>query len=276
MSEPREPRRWWSTSRWLNIIGPCALAGVFIGAWYAVAYGIDNNFNDNGTVNFVPPPHKLFLDVPDAFGDMLRGAWLTTQTALSGLALAALLGIGLAIVMNQARWVERSLWPYLVALQAIPVLAFVPLLARIFHNSTVWPRVVTVVLVTLFPIVSNTLFGLQSVDEPHRDLFRLHNSSRWRLLTKLELPTASPAILAGLRISAGLSVVGAIVADFFFTRGDPGLGRLIQQYFFDNQPPRMFVAAILASLVGLLFFAAFAMLSRRLVGSWHKGSSTVR
>ena len=90
-----------------------------MGLWYLVAYRLHNNINDNGTVNFVPPPHKLFMGVSPVFPDMVRAMWLTTRTALLGLVIAIVVGMALAIVMNQARWVERSLWPFLVALQAI-------------------------------------------------------------------------------------------------------------------------------------------------------------
>ncbi|MCU1346891.1 MAG: transporter permease [Acidimicrobiia bacterium] len=257
-------------------VGPLAVLLAFIGLWYLLAYRLHNNFNDNGTVNFVPPPHKLFQGVPDVFPDMLRAMWLTTRTAMVGLLIAIVVGTALAVVMSQARWLERSLWPFLVALQAIPILAVVPLLASVFRSSSTPPRLITVILVALFPIVSNTLFGLQSVDEPHRDLFRLHRAGRFTRLVKLELPAASPAIFTGFRISAGLAVIGSIVADFFFTRGDPGLGRLIQQYFFDNQPSRMFVASMLASLVGISFFLVFGWLGRRIVGPWLPGSFGAR
>ena len=259
-----------------DVLGPLAVAAVFVGLWYLVAYRLHNNFNDNGTVNFVPPPHKLFMGTADAFPDMLRAMWLTTRTAFVGLVIAIVVGMALAIVMNQARWLERSLWPFLVALQAIPILAIVPLLASVFRHSSTPPRLITVVLIALFPIVSNTLFGLHSVDEPHHDLFTLHRAGRLTRLIKLELPSASPAIFTGFRISAGLAVIGSIVADFFFTRGDPGLGRLIQQYFFDNQPPRMFVASMLASLVGITFFLAFGWLGRRVVGPWQPGAYEAR
>jgi NitT/TauT family transport system permease protein len=259
-----------------DVLGPLVVAAIFIGLWYLLAYRLHNNFNDNGTVNFVPPPHKLFMGVGPALPAMLRATWLTTRTALLGLGSAMVLGTALAIVMNQARWMERSLWPFLVALQAIPILAVVPLLASVFRNSSTPPRLITVILVALFPIVSNTLFGLHSVDQPHHDLFNLHRAGRWTRLVKLELPAASPAIFTGFRISAGLAVIGSIVADFFFTRGDPGLGRLIQQYFFDNQPPRMFVASILAAVVGITFFLVFGWIGRRVVGPWLPGAFGAR
>jgi len=259
-----------------DVLGPLAVALVFVGIWYLVAYRLHNNFNDNGTVNFVPPPHKLFMGTSDAWPDMLRAMWLTARTAFIGLMIAIVLGVSLAIVMAQARWLERSFWPFLVALQAIPILAIVPLLASVFRTSSTPPRLITVVLIALFPIVSNTLFGLRSVDQPHYDLFKLRRAGRFTQLVKLELPTASPAMFTGFRISAGLAVIGSIVADFFFTRGDPGLGRLIQQYFFDNQPPRMFVASILASLVGLTFFLVFGWLGRRVVGRWQPGAFGAR
>src|SRR5262249_59129984 len=138
--------------------------------------------------------------------------WLTTRVAAVGLAIAAALGIGLAVVMTRARWVERSLYPYAVVLQTVPILAMVPLIGFWFGFGF-GSRVLVCVLIALFPIIANTLFGLRSVQRGFRDLFALHRAGRLSRLVRLELPAALPAILTGLRISARLSVTGAIVGD---------------------------------------------------------------
>lgn len=133
-----------------------------------------------------------------------------------------------AIAMTQARWVQRSLFPYAVVLQCIPVLALVPLIGFWFGYDYS-ARVIACVVVALFPMVSNTFFGLQSVQPSHREMFRMQKASRATTLIKLELPTALPAILAGMRISAGQSIVGAVVADFFLPPRASGTRRTHQQ-----------------------------------------------
>ena len=130
--------------------------------------------------------------------------------------------------MSQAKWVERSLFPYAVVLQTIPILALVPLIGFWF-DFNFRSRVIVCVLIAIFPIINNTLFGLLSADQGQHDLFTLHDSSRFTRLWRLQLPAGMPAIFSGFRISAGLAVIGAIVGDFFFRQGDPGIGKLDRQ-----------------------------------------------
>jgi NitT/TauT family transport system permease protein len=195
--------------------------------------------------------------------------------ALVGLGIAVVVGMSWAIVMHQARWIERSIYPYAVILQAIPILALVPLFGFWFGFGIV-SRVLVCVLIALFPIIANTLFGLQSVEPSQHDLFTLHGAGRLRRLWKLELPTALPAIFTGLRISAGLSVIGAIVGDFFFKQGDPGIGILIDLYRARLQSEQLFAAVICSSLLGVVVFWCFGYLSRRVVGRWHESGRDPR
>ncbi|MDQ6675257.1 MAG: ABC transporter permease subunit, partial [Chloroflexota bacterium] len=124
-------------------------------------------------------------------------------------------------------------------------------------------------LISVFPIITNTLFGLKSTDQMQHDLFTLQRASRLQRLLKLQLPGALPAMISGWRIAAGLSVVGAIVGDFFFRQGEPGIGRLIDDYRARLQSEQLFAAVAVSSLLGLLVFWAFGLLGRLLVGSWH-------
>jgi NitT/TauT family transport system permease protein len=172
--------------------------------------------------------------------------------------------------MSQARWLERSLYPYAVALQSVPILAMVPLLGFWFGFGTT-SRVLVCVLISVFPIVGNTLFGVRSTERGHHDLFTLHHAGRWTRLVKLQLPSALPAIFAGLRISAGLSVVGAIVGDFFFRQGTPGLGRLIDTYRSRLQAEEMLAAVLLGSAFGIAVFVLFTVLART-VATWHQST----
>lgn len=246
---------------------PLGVFAVIIGIWYMISYVV----LDEQRRFLMPPPHRVITDAlldPVAMERMMIALLRSVQVAFTGLGIAIVIGMAWAIAMSQARWVERSLFPYAVVLQCIPILALVPLIGFWFDFGFV-SRVIVCVLISLFPIVSNTLFGLQSVDRGHHDLFTLHHASRWTRLRKLELPAALPAIFAGLRISAGLSVIGAIVGDLFFKQGDPGLGIVIDNYRARLQSPELFMAIILASLLGVVVFWFFGWLGKRVVGAWY-------
>jgi NitT/TauT family transport system permease protein len=271
--ETRRPRS--ARRRLLDLwLPPLGVFAVVLGAWYAVSYLLlspDRRF-------LVPPPHAVvqvgFLTRANLV-ELLQALGLTTRVALVGLGIAVVVGMSWAIVMHQARWIERSIYPYAVILQAIPILALVPLFGFWFGFGIV-SRVLVCVLIALFPIIANTLFGLQSVEPSQHDLFTLHGAGRLRRLWKLELPAALPAIFTGLRISAGLSVIGAIVGDFFFKQGDPGIGILIDVYRARLQSEQLFAAVILSSLLGVVVFWSFGYLARRVVGRWHESGRDPR
>jgi NitT/TauT family transport system permease protein len=173
--------------------------------------------------------------------------------------------------MSQAEAIERSIYPYAVVLQTIPILAIVPLIGFAF-GFTFRSRVLVCVLIALFPIITNTLFGLLSADHGQHDLFTLHGAGRWKRLWKLQFPGALPSIFTGLRISAGLSVIGAVVGDFFFLQGQPGLGALINLYSNRLEPDQLYAAVIVASLFGVLTFALVGLIAQRVVGGWHESA----
>lgn len=258
-------RRRRPVSAWL---GPGVTFLLFLGVWYLVS----EVMLDQDLRFLLPPPHEVvresFLD-PYNRVELLRALGLSATVAMVGLAIAIVIGMAAAIAMSQAAWVERSLYPYAVILQCIPILALVPVIGFWFEFGFT-SRVIVCVLIALFPIINNTLFGLRSVDETHRDLFRLHHGGRLVSLWKLELPAALPAIFAGFRISAGLSVIGAIVGDYFFKQGDPGIGILIDLYRSRLQTPQMFGAVILSSLLGVVVFWLFGLVGRLAVGKWHE------
>lgn len=208
---------------------------------------------------------------PKVMSTIGGGLVQTVVMSLTGVAIAIVLGVAWGIAMSQARWIERSLFPYAVILQSIPILALVPLVGFWFGYEFT-ARVIICVLIALFPMVSNTLFGLQAVPKGQRELFQLQKASRLTTLLHLELPTAMPAIFAGMRISAGLSVVGAIVGDFYFRRGTPGLGSAIAVYQSRLQSAELFAAITVASLVGVVIFEAFGLLGRLAVGRWYEST----
>ncbi|KQQ09576.1 ABC transporter permease [Rathayibacter sp. Leaf296] len=248
---------------------PLAVFAAILVAWYLASSAL-------GSRGFLlPAPHRIFTEGffdPQASGDILTALGNTTLVALTGLSIAIVLGVAWAVAMSQAKWIERSLFPYAVILQCIPILALVPLIGFWFGFD--FPaRTIVCVLISLFPMVSNTLFGLQSVDRSQRELFALQRAGRWTLLTKLLLPASLPAIFAGMRISAGLAVVGAIVGDFFFRRGTPGLGALMNVYTSRLQSPQLFAAVLTAALLGIAIFLLFGWLTRAVVGRWYETSS---
>jgi len=253
--------------RLVRVVAPAVVFAIVIGVWYFISYVLLDD-----TRRFLMPPPQSVLAV--GFFDsanlttILHALWSTTQVALVGLAISIVLGTLVAVAMSQATWMESAIFPWAVVLQTIPILAIVPLIGFWFQygfNS----RVLVCVLISLFPIITNTLFGLKSVDRTHHDLFTLQHATRRQRLMKLQLPSALPAIVTGWRIAAGLSVVGAIVGDFFFRQGEPGIGRLIDDDLSALQTQQLFAAIIVSSLLGLLVFWAFGLLGRALVGSWH-------
>lgn len=252
----------------LALVGPpLVVFAVLVAVWYAVSAVL----TAQGNGFLLPFPHEVFTK--GFFDDQVRGdIWIallrTTGVALTGLAIAIVIGVAWAVAMSLGRWVERSLYAYAVILQCIPILALVPLIGFWFGFDFT-ARVIVCVLIALFPMVSNTLFGLQSVERSHKELFQLQNATKWVVLSKLTFPAALPSIFVGMRTSAGLAVIGAIVGDYFFRRGEPGIGSLISNYQSRLQSAELFAAIIAACLLGVVIFALFGWLAKLAVGRWY-------
>jgi ABC-type nitrate/sulfonate/bicarbonate transport system permease component len=182
--------------RWLSLWGPpFVVLLAFLGLWYVISYLLlspERRF-------LLPPPHAVlqvgFLD-PFNLRELLQALWLSARVAMVGLSIAIVIGVTLAIAMSQSRWIERSLYPYAVVLQTIPILALVPLFGFWFGFGLT-SRVLVCVLIALFPIIADTLFGLRSVEQDHHDLFTLQGAGRLTRLWKLQFPAAMPAIFTG-------------------------------------------------------------------------------
>jgi NitT/TauT family transport system permease protein len=256
----------------LAVIAPPAIVGVLaIGIWYFVSYVI----LDDSRRFLLRPPHRVWAKgfADETFGEMMDGLWNSGKVAFVGLVLACLIGFALAIVMSQARAFERAIFPYAVMLQATPILAITPLIGFWFGYGFK-SRVFVCVLIALFPIVVNTLFGLLSADAGLHDLMTLHGANRATRLRRLMFPAALPAIFAGLRISAGLSVVGAIVGDFFFGQGEVGIGQLMKRYVARLEGEHLIASVIVSCGLGVAVFVLFGMLSNLAVGKWANQSRT--
>jgi NitT/TauT family transport system permease protein len=261
------PRR----RRVARVIAPLLVWALILGVWLFISYVL----LEPRRRFLMPAPWDVvrvgLLDARNA-SELLAGLWATAQVALVGLAVAMLVGTLVAVAMVQARWVEWAVYPWAVVLQTIPILAIVPLIGFWFQFGFS-SRVLVCVLIALFPIITNTLFGLKSTDRAHHELFTLQHATRTQRLFKLQLPGALPAMITGWRIAAGLAVVGAIVGDFFFRQGEAGIGRLIDDYRARLQSEQLFAAVALSSLLGLLVFWGFGLLARLLVGAWHDSES---
>ena len=257
-------------SRLATLLPPLGVLALVLGIWNAFSYLLLKESQRF----LMPPPHEVvkvgFLDTEN-LTEILHGLWSTTQVAIVGLVISIALGTLLAIAMSQALWVERSIYPYAVVLQTIPIIATVPLIGFWFEFNF-RSRVIVVVLISLFPIITNTLFGLKSADRQLHDLFTLHGAGRTTRLRKLLLPAALPAIFTGYRIAAGLSVIGALVGDFFFRQGEPGIGRLLDIYRNRLESEELFTAIFFSSLLGLVVFWGFGFLANRLLRSWHESA----
>ena len=228
------------------------------------------------------------LEVPKY---LLPGPWLILETlwrdagslvaslgvtlAITGAALVAAVAGGalLAIVMAQSRILERSLFPYAVIAQVTPVVAIAPLII-IWADDIALSLVICSWIVAFFPIVSNTMVGLKSADRNLVDLFRLYGAGRWQTHRLLLFPTALPYFLAGLRISGGLALVGAVVAEFVAGTGGAasGLAFRILEAGYRLQIPRMFAALVLLSLAGVAIYVVIDLASRRLLRHWHESA----
>jgi NitT/TauT family transport system permease protein len=247
-----------------SVVG--ALAGIAV-VWYLVSYLVlpaDQRF-------LLPPPHQVYgeaLGNPRLMAPMFDALGRTFAVALAGLAIAVVLGITYAVVMSQWGWTEKILYPYAVILQTIPILALVPLIG-IWLGYAAAARTTVCVLIAIFPMISNTLFGLQSATAAAHDLFTLNKATRWQRLWKLQFPAAVPAIFTGLRNAAGQSVIGAIVGDYFFQQGSPGIGGLLRVYTQRLQMEALLTAVTLTALFGVAVFTVFAVLDRAVVGRWY-------
>ena len=210
----------------------------------------------------------LMQDWPLLFGSLLTTLW----TTLEGFVAAAVGGIALALLFNQSRLLEYSLFPYAVVLQVTPVIAIAPLLLIYLPQETA--VIVCAWIVAFFPVLSNTTLGLNSVDRNLAGLFRLYGASRWQTLLRLKLPAALPYILGGLRIAGGLSLIGAVVAEIAAGSAGAGSGLAyrIAESGYRLNIPRMFAALLLLSTAGIVIYLLLALVSHLLLRRWHESA----
>lgn len=218
----------------------------------------------------LPPPSAIARAAEAHAGTLAGGALTTGRAALTGFGLSAVIGVLAAIVLASSRLVERALYPYAVFLQTVPIVAIAPLLV-IWFGPGFRAVAASAFIVSVFPVIANTLTGIHSVDPALRDLFRLYGAGRVKTLVKLTLPAALPHIVTGLRISSGLAVIGAIVGEGFagFSEGAAGLGIVVLSAYRQLRTDLLFAAVIATAAIGLALFGAVNLLGARVLGRWH-------
>jgi NitT/TauT family transport system permease protein len=220
----------------------------------------------------LPGPIAVFRTLVGDWPVLSRSLLTTLQTTLEGFAAAGVGGIALALLFNQSRWLEYSLFPYAVILQVTPVIAIAPLLLIYLPQQTA--VIVCAWIVAFFPVLSNTTLGLNSVDRNLAGLFGLYGASRVQTLAYLKLPSALPFILGGLRIAGGLSLIGAVVAEIAAGSAGAGSGLAyrIAESGYRLNIPRMFAALLLLSAAGIVIYGLLALTSHLVLRRWHESA----
>jgi len=256
-----------SSSRdFVRFLLPVAVLAAGIALWEFVV-------RVNGIEPYVlPAPSAVFQTLIADWPVLSESLGVTLLTTLEGFIAAAIGGIALALLFNQSKWLEYSLFPYAVILQVTPVIAIAPLLLIYLQQQTA--VIVCAWIVAFFPVLSNTTLGLNSVDRNLAGLFNLYGASRLQTLRYLKLPAALPYILGGLRIAGGLSLIGAVVAEIAAGTAGAGSGLAfrIAESGYRLNIPRMFAALLLLSVAGIVIYGLLALTSHLVLRRWHESA----
>lgn len=247
-------------------------AGVLVGlvlAWELLVRGA-------GIPAYTLPAPSLVLQTLAAnFGSLAGSWWYTLKITVGALVLACAGGGLIAAVFALSPTLERGFFPVAVVLQVTPIVAVAPLIL-IYVDSTTSALLLCAWIVAFFPILSNTVIGLRAAEPNLRDLFRLYRASPWQRLALLRLPSALPYFMAGLKVSGGLSLIGAVTAEMVAGAAgrETGLASRILEASFRTETPKMFAALLLLVATGVLIHAGFNLLSRWALGPWHASESS--
>jgi NitT/TauT family transport system permease protein len=251
----------------MRIAAPLVVGGIFLALWEIIV-------RLEGVPPYILPgplliAGSLWTDGPSLLGSLL----VTLRVTLAALVTAAVFGGAIALLFSLSRILELSLLPYIVFLQVTPIVAIAPLII-IWVREPFLALLVCAWIVAFFPVVANTTVGLNSADRNLLALFQLYGASRVQILRYLKLPTALPYFLAGLRISGGLALIGAVVAEFVAGTGgtETGLAFRILEAGYRLAIPRLFAALFLLSLTGIVIYLALDGLSRVLLRHWHESA----
>ncbi|MES2974338.1 MAG: ABC transporter permease [Pseudomonadota bacterium] len=250
---------------WLKVVLPVLLFLLALAAWEAFV-------RIREVPHYIlPAPTLIARTLWDNLGSLMTSWLFTMKITVLALLLAVAGGVLLAFVFALSKWVELSLFPFAIVLQVTPIVAIAPLIL-IYIDSTTAALLLCAWIVAFFPILSNTVIGLRSADHNLRDLFRLYRASPLQTLRHLLVPSAMPYFIAGLKIAGGLSLIGAVVAEF--TAGaagkETGLASRILEASFRTEIPKMFAALVLVSLTGIAIYLVFNLVSKLVLGHWHE------
>ncbi len=256
------------TSRAIRIAVPLSVGLIFLAGWEAIVA----IYNIKPFV--LPAPSAIFGALIDNWATLMASTWATFKITAIAFLLALVGGVGLAVLFSQSRLLELALFPYAVTLQVTPVVAIAPLILIWVGLENIEAALLILAwIVAFFPILSNTTLGLKSTDPNLRELFKLYGASRWQVLLRLQLPNALPYILAGMKISGGLALIGAVVAEFVAGSGTAtGLAWRIVEAGNRLQIPKMFAALLLLSMLGVGIFFLLSWLEHLLLRRWHESA----
>ena len=254
-------------SVWPRILAPLVIGVIVLVLWeFAVRW--------NDIPHYVlPGPILVGQTLVADWGTLSGSLWVTLKITFMALAAAVVVGVTLAVLFSQSKWLEMALLPYAVILQVTPIVAIAPLII-IWANDIDLSLLICAWIVAFFPILSNTILGLNSADHNLVNLFELYGASRWQTMRYLKLPAALPYFLAGLKISGGLALIGAVVAEFVAGTGGSasGLAYRILEAGYQLKIPRVFAALVMISLSGIAIFLATSLISYLLLHRWHESA----
>lgn len=247
-----------------RVFYPVMVGVVLVAIWQGLVTGMEL------PPYLVPSPYLMMETLIKDWVPLGNALLVTLKITLLSFVLATVAGVLISFLFVQSKRIETALFPYAVLLQVTPIVAVAPLII-IWVKNPVAAMTVCAALVALFPIIANTTLGLRSIDPDLQSYFKLNRASRWQQLVRLRIPSALPYFFGGLRISSGLALIGAVVAEFVAGTGGSGAGLAYQilQAGFQLNIPRMFAALLLISLTGVGLFVLMAWLSKLALGSWH-------
>lgn len=257
-----------AVSQWPGIIAPLVVGVLALVVWELFV-------RINGVPHYIlPGPVAIGQTLITDWATLSESLWITLKIALAALFAAVGVGVLLAVLFTQSKWLEMSLFPYAVVLQVTPIVAIAPLIIIWTNNNIPLSLLICAWIVAFFPILSNTILGLNSVDHNLINLFQMYGASRSQTLRYLRLPAALPYFLGGLKISGGLALIGAVVAEFVAGTGGAasGLAYRILEAGFQLKIPRMFAALLLISLSGIAIFLVTSWISNALLRHWHESA----
>lgn len=260
-------RRALKFERWARWALPLSVMILTLVGWQVLVWAFDIKHY------ILPGPIKVAEQMAKDWDLLWTAAQVTMTTMVAALAAAVILGVGIAVLFTQSRVAELCFYPYAVILQVTPVITIAPLIL-IYVDDQFSSMLICAWIVAFFPILSNTTLGLNSVDHNLRDLFQIYGATRWQKLVHLQLPAALPYFLGGLRIAGGLSLIGAVVAEFAMGTGGRGAGLAftILEASYRLVIPRMFAALVLIGVVGVAIFAVTSLVSHLALRRWHESA----